>query len=205
MAVYDGSAIYIYVNGALAAKVDQTGAVASGVGDVLVGPIPFSGVVAEIMLWTRALSAQEIQELYFQPLWRVGSSILGQVPLPPPVDDGQFGYVIMDIEDGYLGAVEELLVADRMLLEWSFSRTEDLPYINWGLFGETLLNRFEECLLCDPHRFDEVIPRLEAVVIYYANLGAEEAIRRVEMCLFNAGYCLDEGLSLAEAIIVHNP
>ena len=102
MAVYDGSAIYIYVNGALAAKVDQTGAVASGVGDVLVGPIPFSGVVAEIMLWTRALSAQEIQELYFQPLWRVGSSILGQVPLPPPVDDGQFGYVIMDIEDGYL-------------------------------------------------------------------------------------------------------
>ena len=30
-----------------------------------------------------------------------------------------------------------MLVADRMLLDWSFSRTEDLPYINWGLFGET--------------------------------------------------------------------
>jgi Concanavalin A-like lectin/glucanases superfamily len=205
IAVYDGSAICLYVNGALASKADQSGVVAAGNGDVLVGVIPFSGVVAEIMFWTRALSAQEVQELYYQPLVRVGSSILGQVPLPPPIDDGQFGYVIMDIEDGYLGAVEDLLVADRILLDRYFSRSEDLPYINWGLFEETALNRLEDCLLCDPHRLDEIVSRLEAVVIYYANLGAEESVRRQEIFLFSMGCCLDESVSLAEAVIVHNP
>ena len=204
MAVYDGSALYLYLNGALSAKIVQSGAVAEGMGDVLVGAIPFNGIVAEIMLWTRALSAQEIQELYYQPLLRVGSSIVGQVPLPPPIDDGQFGYVLMDIEDGYLAGVEDLLVADRMFLEWTLSRAEDLPYCNWGLFPETTLNRLEECLQCDPHRFDEIVPKLEAVIIYYANLGAEETIRRQEIGLFSAGYCLDEAVSRAEAMIVYN-
>ena len=139
--------LYIYLNGALAAKAAQSGAVAAGTGDVLIGVVPFSGVVAEIMLWTRALSAQEVQELYYQPLLRVGSSVLGEVPLQPPVDDGQFGYVLLDIEDGYLTATEDMLVADSMLLDWPFGRAEDLPYINWGLFGETAINRLEECLL----------------------------------------------------------
>ena len=122
MAVYDGVAIYIYLNGNLVAKVTQSGTVAAGSGDVLIGVSPFSGVVAEIMLWTRSLSAQEVQELYFQPLLRVGSSVLGEVPMQPPVDDGQFGYVILDVEDGYLTAVEDLLVADSVLFDWPFGQ-----------------------------------------------------------------------------------
>lgn len=166
MAVYDGAAIYIYLNGALAAKAAQSGAVASGVGDVLVGVNPFSGVVAEIMLWTRSLSAQEVQELYFQPLLRVGSSVMGQVPIQPPVDDGQFGYVLLDIEDGYLTTVEDLLVADSVLFDWILGRTEDLVYVNWGLFGESMVNRLEECLLNVGRCLDEAVSRVEAIVIH---------------------------------------
>jgi hypothetical protein len=166
MAVYDGAAICIYLNGVLIAKAAQSGGVGSGSGDVLVGVAPFNGVVAEIMLWTRTLSAQEVQELYFQPLLRVGSSVMGQVPIQPPADDGQFGYVMLDIEDGYLTAVEDLLVADALLFDWVLGRTEDLVYVNWGLFGESMVNRLEECLLNVGRCLDEAVSRVEAIVIH---------------------------------------
>jgi hypothetical protein len=187
MAVYDGTNVYIYLNGSLAAQAAQSGPVAAGTGDVLVGVLPFSGVVAEIMLWTRALSAQEIQELYYQPLLRVGSSVLGEVPLQPPVDDGQFGYVILDVEDGYLTATEDLLEADAILFDWPFGRTEDLPYINWGLFGETTINRLEECLQNVGYCLAERNPFVESMLIYMNGLS-----------------CLNEAISRTEAIIVYN-
>ena len=187
MAVYDGIAIYIYLNGNLVAKVTQSGTVAAGSGDVLIGVSPFSGVVAEIMLWTRSLSAQEVQELYFQPLLRVGSSVLGEVPMQPPVDDGRFGYVILDVEDGYLTAVEDLLVADSVLFDWPFGRAEDLPYVNWGLFVETAINRLEECLLDVGFCLSERNPCVESMVIYMNGLS-----------------CLTEAISRSEAMIVYN-
>jgi hypothetical protein len=168
-AVYDGAGICIYLNGVLVAKATQSGAVASGSGDVLVGVVPFNGVVAEIMLWTRSLSAQEVQELYYQPLLRVlRASAASQSPPPvqPPADDGQFGYVMLDIEDGYLTTVEDLLVADSVLFDWVLGRTEDLVYVNWGLFGESMVNRLEECLLIVGRCLDEAVSRVEAIVIH---------------------------------------
>jgi hypothetical protein len=189
MAVYDGANMYIYLNGVLEAQVAQSGAVASGSGDALIGVAPFNGVVAEIMLWARSLSAQEVQELYYQPLLRILNSPAGSQTLPvqPPPDDGQFGYVLLDIEDGYLTTIEDLLAADAILLDWPFGRAEGLVYTNWGLFEETLVNRLEECLLNVGQCFNEVVPCLETMIIYMNGLG-----------------CLNETISRAEAMVVYN-
>jgi len=75
--VYDGTNMYLYVanpnvvNQLLTYSQGQTGSLDSSSADLYIGGASFNGVVAEVMIWTRALSAQEVQELFFRPLTRI--------------------------------------------------------------------------------------------------------------------------------------
>lgn len=82
IAVYDGSNMWLYVNdpsGAnqlLTYSQTQTGTLDASTNDVYLASKTSSagglnGGLAECMIWGRALSAQEVQELFFQPLTTV--------------------------------------------------------------------------------------------------------------------------------------
>ena len=77
MGVYDGSKMYLYVadpsgiNQLITYSQDQAGNVDSSTSDVYIGGSGFQGVVAECMIWGRALFGAEVQALFFRPLTRV--------------------------------------------------------------------------------------------------------------------------------------
>jgi hypothetical protein len=85
MGVYDGTNMYLYVSdpsgvnqlltnpatGNPYFSQAQTGAVGSSTGDTYIGGSSYQGVVAECMIWGRALQASEVQALFFQPLTQV--------------------------------------------------------------------------------------------------------------------------------------
>jgi hypothetical protein len=72
MVTYDRQKVRMYYNGYLHKEWSQTGAPASATGTVYLGS-QLKGVLAEVMLWSRALVDQEVLELYFFPLLRVVS------------------------------------------------------------------------------------------------------------------------------------
>ncbi len=75
--VYDGTTLYLYINGVLVKSIAQTGVITLNpgvmtyIGASSTGGGFTQGFVAEAMRWSRALSAQEVQELYFFPLIEV--------------------------------------------------------------------------------------------------------------------------------------
>jgi hypothetical protein len=77
LAVYDGSKMYLYVanpqvlNQLLTYTQAQTGNLDSSSADLYLAASGYKGVVAEVMVWSRALSGQEVQELFFRPLTRI--------------------------------------------------------------------------------------------------------------------------------------
>jgi len=85
----------------------------------------------------------------------------------PPEDDCQFGYIIIDVEDGYLTSAEDICTADAMVLDWVLGRVEDLVFLNWGLFEESTVNRAEQALVDkDVGRcIGEAVSRAEAIVV----------------------------------------
>jgi hypothetical protein len=77
LAVYDGSKMYLYVanpqvlNQLLNYSQAQTGSLDSSSADLYLAASGYKGAVAEVMIWGRAPSAQEVQELFFRPLTRI--------------------------------------------------------------------------------------------------------------------------------------
>ena len=73
----------------------QTGNIDASTSDVYLGGSSFQGVVAECMIWGRALSAQEVQELFFRPLIEV-SGVSKPPPLtPPPLTGNYIGLTVV--------------------------------------------------------------------------------------------------------------
>ena len=70
MITYDQSKVRMYYNGWLHKEWSLTGAPSSSANTVYLG-VFLKGVLAEVMLWSRALVDQEVLELYFFPLFRV--------------------------------------------------------------------------------------------------------------------------------------
>ena len=71
--VYDGTNMYIYLNGPVLVQQAQTGAIGSSTNDTYLGAETaslggFSGVISEVMFFGRALGPQEVYSLYFFPL-----------------------------------------------------------------------------------------------------------------------------------------
>jgi hypothetical protein len=69
MVTYDLAHVKMYVNGYLHKTWSQTGTPDSSANTVYLG-VFLEGVLAEVMLWSRALVDQEVLELYFFPLLR---------------------------------------------------------------------------------------------------------------------------------------
>jgi hypothetical protein len=66
---YDGAKLRIYINGALSATVDDTAGLPPGTEEWRIGrrwdlPDYFNGVIDDVRIYNRALSAQEIKQLY---------------------------------------------------------------------------------------------------------------------------------------------
>lgn len=84
MCTYDGAIVKMYLNGFLHKQWSRSGNPDSSANTVYFG-VFLKGVLAEVMLWTRALVDQEVLELYFFPLLRVvGASGGGGEPELPP-------------------------------------------------------------------------------------------------------------------------
>ena len=71
--VYDGTNMYIYLNGPVLAQQAHTGTIGSSASDTYLGAESaslggFSGVLSEVMFFGRALGPQEVFSLYFFPL-----------------------------------------------------------------------------------------------------------------------------------------
>jgi hypothetical protein len=77
MGVYDGAKLWLYVSDPsgvsqlLTYSQAQTGSLAASSADLILGGVGYQGVISECMVWSRALGAQEVQELFFRPLVRV--------------------------------------------------------------------------------------------------------------------------------------
>ena len=71
---YDGSSVCMYINGYLHKQWSQTGNPDSSSNTLYLG-VFLKGVLAETMIWQRALVDQEVLELYFFPLLRSMSKI----------------------------------------------------------------------------------------------------------------------------------
>lgn len=85
MGVYDGANLYLYVSdpsgvnqllinpatGNCYFNAAQTGAAGASTSDVYLGGSGYVGVIAECMVWGRALQPSEVQALFFQPLTQV--------------------------------------------------------------------------------------------------------------------------------------
>ena len=81
MVTYDQTKARMYYNGWLHKEWSLTGAPSSSANTVHLG-VFLKGVLAEVMLWSRALIDQEVLELYFFPLFRVVGSAGGIVESP---------------------------------------------------------------------------------------------------------------------------
>ena len=82
MVTYDLAHVRMYVNGYLHKEWTQTGNPDSSANTVYLG-VFLKGILAEVMLWSRALVDQEVLELYFFPLFRVvGNGGSGTVESP---------------------------------------------------------------------------------------------------------------------------
>jgi hypothetical protein len=79
MGVYDGVNLTLYLNNVVVATTAQAGNADASANSTFLGHV-YHGIIAEVMLWTRTLSAQEVQELYFFPLAR----IVKKASVPPP-------------------------------------------------------------------------------------------------------------------------
>ena len=71
--VYDGTNMYIYLNGPVLAQQAKSGVIGSSTSDTYLGAESaslggFSGVLSEVMFFGRALGPQEVYSLYFFPL-----------------------------------------------------------------------------------------------------------------------------------------
>jgi hypothetical protein len=71
--VYDGTNMYIYLNGPVLVQQAKTGAIGSSTSDTYLGAESatlgsFTGVLSEVMFLGRALGPQEVYSLYFFPL-----------------------------------------------------------------------------------------------------------------------------------------
>ena len=139
MGVYDGAHLYLYVSDSsgiaqlLTYSQAQTGNIDASTSDAYLGGSNFQGVVAECMIWGRALSAQEVQELFFQPLTQIVAkgSTTSQPPAVPP-----FSYIITDVEDGVLHSEEKVQISDSILLDDPNRLTEDFATIVGSLTTE---------------------------------------------------------------------
>lgn len=95
--VYDGVNLSLYLNGVLLKSVPQTGNVDLCGNDVFLAS-SYEGVIAEVSLWARALSAQEVSELYFFPLTRV----VKKSALPPyPYPLKALGIKVIDLNEDF--------------------------------------------------------------------------------------------------------
>ena len=81
MITYDQTKVRMYYNGWLHKEWSLTGAPSSSANTVYLG-VFLKGVLAEVMLWSRALVDQEVLELYFFPLFRVVGGAGGIVESP---------------------------------------------------------------------------------------------------------------------------
>ena len=71
--VYDGTNMYIYLNGPVLAQQAKSGSIGSSTSDAYLGSQTassggFTGVLSEVMFFGRALGPQEVYSLYFFPL-----------------------------------------------------------------------------------------------------------------------------------------
>lgn len=87
MAVYDGAEMRIYLNGIKIRSIARSGYLDAETGNLYVGCDTaktrlFSGYVAEVMFWNRALLGKEVNELYFFPLTRVVKKTAASGGLP---------------------------------------------------------------------------------------------------------------------------
>jgi hypothetical protein len=71
MITYDGTTVSMYYNGWIHKSWTQAGLVDSQTTNTVYLGVFLKGVLAEVMLWSRALVDQEVLELYFFPLFRV--------------------------------------------------------------------------------------------------------------------------------------
>jgi hypothetical protein len=77
MGVYDGANLCLYVsnpattNQLFTYTQTQTGSLPQSTADLFLAGSTYQGVITECMIWGRALSAAEVQELFFQPLVQV--------------------------------------------------------------------------------------------------------------------------------------
>ena len=101
MGVYDGAKLTLYVSNPQGVSQlqtytqAQTGSLAQSTAKLYLAGSGFEGVISECMVWSRALAAQEVQELFFRPLVRVvnlsqiglylayGSSVKSQYTVTP--------------------------------------------------------------------------------------------------------------------------
>ncbi len=71
-ATYDGVNMKIYIDGIFDTSVGETGNIRVNTDPVHIGirgggALPFNGDISSIMIWNRALSAQEVSQLYYEP------------------------------------------------------------------------------------------------------------------------------------------
>jgi hypothetical protein len=113
--IYDGTNMYIYLNGPVLIKQAQSGAIGSSSSDTYLGAESassggFTGVEAEVMFFGRALSPQEVYSLYFFPLTSYLSANGGSST--PPPSPPFYGYQIADINNGWIEIIEQMVVND---------------------------------------------------------------------------------------------
>lgn len=86
-ATYDGTEMLVYVNGALAASANKSGAMGfhpqalASMGHLNIGPgvVPFSGIIGDVRIWDRGLSQSEVFDLVLEQ----DISLNAGSPLPP--------------------------------------------------------------------------------------------------------------------------
>ena len=91
------------------------------------------GVLAEVMLWQRALVDQEVLDLYFFPLLRlIKKGTVDNSPVVVP----SFSYIVNYIEDGYLNNEEKIHIADAILFDDPNRMLEDFSAIAGAMYAE---------------------------------------------------------------------
>ena len=120
MITYDQSKVRMYYNGWLHKEWSLTGAPSSSANTVYLG-VFLKGVLAEVMLWSRALVDQEVLELYFFPLLRVvGASGSGGEPEPPAqnaLDKSGVATSLAETQSAYQISEEQEVINDPGCME----------------------------------------------------------------------------------------
>jgi hypothetical protein len=129
------------------------------------------GVKTKVLFQNRGFKLADALVAYQEALSAKDSG-LNNAPISggeegPPEEDSQFGYIIINVEDGYLTNAEDVCFADSIVLEWTLDRVEDLVFTNSGLFEESTLNRLEEALLDGNvgRCIGEAVSKTEALVV----------------------------------------